>query len=151
MTVRVSRETVIAASTEQIMDQLADVEALVSWSPIHKRVEVLDTSADGRPHHVQATLKVLGQVDKQILEYHWGKDWMVWDAKTTFQQRGQHGECTLKREGLERTRLRLDITIEPSGTIPAFIMRRAAKLFLQRATQRLRERVMAAVGQGPQA
>ncbi|MEO8815640.1 MAG: SRPBCC family protein [Mycobacterium sp.] len=142
MAVRASREIVIDASAEEILDALADVADIASWSPVHKQMEVLDKYEDGRPHHVRATIKVLGLVDKEILEYHWGPDWMVWDAKSTAQQRAQHVEYTLKREGPDRTRVRFDITVEPSGPIPAFIVRRASKLVLQVATERLRQRVM---------
>lgn len=57
------------------MEALADVGVLASWSPLHKQVEVIDYYPDGRPHHVRATVKILGLVDKEVLEYHWGPDW----------------------------------------------------------------------------
>ena len=60
---------------------------------------MLDRHADGRPHHVKATLKIMGITDKEVLEYHWGDRWMVWDSAETFQQRGQHGEYNLTPEG----------------------------------------------------
>lgn len=145
MAVRASREILIDAEPEQILDALADVGDLASWSPVHKSVEILDRYDDGRPHHVLATIKVLGLVDKELLEYHWGPDWVVWDAQATAQQRGQHVEYTLKREGPDQTRVRFDITVEPSGPIPTFLVRRASKLVLQTATERLRQRVMGAV------
>lgn len=142
MAVRASREVIIDAPVDTILRALADVELLTSWSPVHKRMEVLDTYADGRPHHVRATVKILGLVDKEILEYHWGPTWVIWDAKSTFQQRAQHVEYNLRREGVDRTRVRFDITVEPSGPIPAFIVKRASKLVLEIATERLREQVM---------
>ncbi|BBX11980.1 MAG: SRPBCC family protein [Mycolicibacter algericus] len=142
MAVRASREIVIDAPPEKILDALANVADLVSWSPVHKRVEILDTYEDGRPHHVRATVKVLGLVDKEILEYHWGPDWVVWDAKATTQQRAQHVEYTLTKEGPDTTRVRFDITVEPSGPIPAFLVRRASKLVLDTATEGLRQQVM---------
>ncbi len=134
---------VIDAPPEKILDVLADVSDLASWSPVHKRVEILDRYDDGRPHHVLATIKLLGLVDKELLEYHWGPDWVVWDAKATAQQRAQHVEYTLTREGPDRTRVRFDITVEPSGPIPEFVVRRASKLVLNIATERLRERIQA--------
>ncbi|MEB3022898.1 SRPBCC family protein [[Mycobacterium] crassicus] len=142
MAVRASREIVIDAPPEKILDALADVSDVVTWSPVHKSMEVLDKYEDGRPHHVRATIKVLGLVDREILEYHWGPDWVVWDAKATAQQRAQHVEYNLTREGPDSTRVRFDITVEPTGPIPAFMVRRASKLVLQTATERLRERVM---------
>lgn len=80
------------------MEALADVGVLASWSPLHKQVEVIDYYPDGRPHHVRATVKILGLVDKEVLEYHWGPDWVCWDADQTFQQHGQHIEYTVKPE-----------------------------------------------------
>lgn len=124
---------------------LADVDTLVSWSPVHKRMEVLDEYDDGRPHHVRATIKILGLVDKEILEYHWGPDWMVWDAEATFQQHGQHVEYNLTPEGIARTRVRFDITVEPAAPIPEFLVRRASKVVLKTATSELRERVLRAM------
>lgn len=140
--VRASREFVIDAPPDVILEALADVGALSAWSPVHKRIEVLDRYADGRPHHVRATIRILGIVDKEILEYHWGPDWVVWDAEKTFQQHGQHVEYTLKPEGVDKTRVRFDITVEPSGPIPAFIVKRASEIVLDAATQGLRNQVM---------
>jgi len=85
MAVQASREIVIDAPPEVIMEVLTDVRVLSAWSPMHKRIEVLDRYPDGRPHHVKAIIKILGIVDKEILEYHWGPNWVVWDAEETFQ------------------------------------------------------------------
>ncbi|MDA3640007.1 SRPBCC family protein [Mycobacterium xenopi] len=142
MAARASREIVIDAPPDVIMEALADVSTLTAWSPVHKRVEVLDRYDDGRPHHVRATIKIFGLVDNEILEYHWGPDWVVWDAEATFQQHGQHVEYTLKREGMDKTRVRFDITVEPSGPIPEFLVKRASNIVLGTATEGLRERVM---------
>jgi len=127
--VRASREILIDAPPEVILEALADVGSLSLWSPVHKRIEVLDWYADGL-------------VDNEILEYHWGPDWVVWDADDTFQQRGQHVEYNLQRVGVDKTRVRFDITVEPSGPVPAFVVKRASKIVLDAATKGLREQVM---------
>lgn len=124
------------------MEALADVSNLTSWSSLHKNVEVIDYYPDGRPHHVRATVKILGLVDKEILEYHWGPDWVCWDADKTFQQHGQHVEYSLTPEGLDKTRVRFDVTVEPSGVIPGFIVRRASEQILEAAAKGLQKRVM---------
>ena len=124
------------------MEALADVDVVPSWSPLHKRAEVVDRYPDGRPHHVKATIRIMGIVDKEVLEYHWGPDWMVWDAKDTFQQHGQHVEYNLKPEGVDKTRVRFDITVELAAPIPEFLVRRASKIVLDAATQGLRKLVM---------
>jgi uncharacterized protein YndB with AHSA1/START domain len=144
--VRATREIVIDAPPEVILEALADVGALSSWSPVHKGMEILDCYTDGRPHHVKATIKVLGLVDNEILEYRWGPDWVVWDAEKTFQQHGQHVEYNLTPVGVDKTRVRFDITVEPSGPIPGFIVKRASEIVLDAATKGLRDQVMDATG-----
>ena len=142
MAVRASREVVFDAPPEAILDALADIERVPSWSPVHKDAEVLDRHPDGRPHHVKATLKIMGVTDKEILEYHWGERWVVWDSAQTFQQRGQHGEYNLTPEGDDKTRVRFDIIMELAAPIPAFLIKRAKKIVLDVATESLRQRVM---------
>ncbi len=102
------------------MDALADMDTVPSWSAVHKRAKVVDTYPDGRPHHVKVTIRVMGIIDTQMLEYHWGPDWMVWDAEKTIHQHGQHGEYNLTREGDDKTRVRFGITVEPSAPLPEF-------------------------------
>jgi uncharacterized protein YndB with AHSA1/START domain len=140
--VRASREIVIDAPPDAIMAALADVCAVPSWSSVHNLAEVIDTYPDGRPHHVKVIVKVIGIVDQEVLEYHWGADWLVWDAQKTFHQHGQHVEYTLRREGLDKTRVRFDITLEPSAPLPEFLVKRARNKVLDAATEGLRRRVM---------
>lgn len=140
MAVRASREVVFDAAPEAILDALADIEDVPSWSTLHRQAEVLDRHPDGRPHHVRATLKIMGITDREVLEYHWGDDWVVWDAAETFQQRGQHGEYNLTREG-DRTRVRFDIIIDVAAPVPEFLLRRAKKMVLDVAVDQLRCRV----------
>lgn len=120
------------------MEALSDVDVLASWSPLHKGVEILDRYPDGRPHHVKATIKLFWIVDKEILEYHWGPNWVVCDAEETFQQRGQHVEYLVWPEGVDQARVRFDITVEPTGPIPGFIVKRASMMVLDAATEGLR-------------
>ena len=125
-----------------ILDALADTGSVPVWSSVHKRAEVIDTYPDGRPHHAKVTVKVIGIVDQQVLEFHWGPDWMVWDAKKTVHQHGQHVEYTLHREGENITRVRFEITLEPSAPLPEFLVKRARKKVLSAATEGLRDFVM---------
>lgn len=128
------------------MEALADICAVPSWSSVHKRAEIIDTYPDGRPHHVKVTVKVIGIIDQEVLEYHWGSDWVVWDAQKTIQQHGQHVEYTLRREGVDQTRVRFDITLEPAAPVPEFLVNRARKKVLNAATEGLRRRVMGVEG-----
>lgn len=143
MAVRTSREIVIEASPEAVMDALADVEALPSYSPAYKRAEVVDRYEDGRPHHVRIAVKVLGQLDEEILEYRWGPDWLVWDAAPTHQQNSQHVEYTLRADHTrESTVVNVKITVEPNSLIPDFLIKKAGKAMIDAATQGLRQRVL---------
>jgi uncharacterized protein YndB with AHSA1/START domain len=139
--VRASREVVIDAPPEAVMDALADVEAVPSWSSVHTRAEVIDTYEDGRPHHVMVTVKLMGLIDKEVLEYQWGPDWVVWHAERTSQQNGQHCEYTLKPEG-GGTRVRFNITLEPRPPLPEFLVKLGKKAVLDAATEGLRKRVL---------
>jgi hypothetical protein len=103
---------------------------------------VIDCYPDGRPHHVKATIRIFGLIDKELLEYHWGPDWVVWDAKGTSQQHGQHVEYNLKPEGVDKTRVRFDITVEPAGPIPSFIVKRATDDVLNAAVTGLSDLVV---------
>lgn len=141
MAVRASQEIVIDAPPGDILDALADIGGVPSWSRVHKRAEVIDRYDDGRPHHVRVAVKILGLIDEEVLEYHWGPDWLVWDADNTSQQRAQHVEYTLKPEG-DATRVRIDITVEPAAPIPEFLIKRASRTVLHSATVGLRDHVM---------
>jgi hypothetical protein len=142
MAVRASREVVFEASPEAILDALADIDSVPTWSSVHKHAEVLDRHPDGRPHRVKATLKIMGVTDKEVLEYNWGPRWMVWDAVDNFQQRGQHGEYNLTPEGEDKTRVRFDIILDLAAPIPEFLIKRAKKIVLDVATESLRKQVM---------
>jgi hypothetical protein len=142
MAVRASREVVFEAPPEAILEALADIDEVPTWSSLHKHAEVVDRHPDGRPRHVKATLRIMGITDKEVLEYHWGRDWMVWDATDTFQQRGQHGEYNLTREGDDKTRVRFDIILDLAAPIPEFLIKRAKRLVLDVAIESLRKRVM---------
>jgi hypothetical protein len=48
--------------------------------------------------------------------------------------------------GVDKTRVRFDITVEPSGPVPAFVVKRASKIVLDAATKGLREQVMGLIG-----
>lgn len=128
-----------------ILGVLADIGSVPTWSSVHKRAEVIDRYPDGRPHHVKVGIRVSGIVDNEVLEYHWGPDWVVWDARKTMQQHAQHVEYTMQRETEDRTRVRFEITLEPSTPIPEFLVNRARKKILYAATEGLRRKVTAIV------
>ena len=133
----------IEAPPEAILDALADVEALPSYAPAYRRAEVLDRYEDGRPHHVRIAVRVLGQLDEEVLEYHWGPNWLVWDAERTAAQYAQHVEYTLRPDHSGKsTVVNVDITVEPDSLIPDFLIKRAGRAMIDAATEGLRQRVL---------
>jgi uncharacterized protein YndB with AHSA1/START domain len=146
--IRASRELVIDAPPETIIDTLADVAALPLWSPAHSEVALIDTYPDGRPHHVKVTVKLMGIVDREVLEYQWGRDWVVWDAKSTWAQHGQHVEFRLTPE-VGKTRVRFDITLEPNTLMPDFLLKRPREMVLASVVDGLPAQVAAHSGSSP--
>ncbi|MFZ1178744.1 MAG: cyclase, partial [Mycobacterium sp.] len=64
------------------------------------------------------------------------------------QQHGQHVEYNLKPEGVDKTRVRFDLTVEPAGPIPGFVVRRASESIMEAAVKGLRDLVMGAADSG---
>jgi hypothetical protein len=138
--IRETREVLIEAPGEVIMDALADVGALLTYSSMHKWAQVVDRYPDGRPHHVRIKVRVLGLTDTELLEYRWGPDWLVWDAEPTSQQYAQHVEYRLFQEyDGEATRVRVDVTVEPKAPVPHFLVKRASAAVVDAATAGLRQ------------
>ena len=137
-----SREVVIESSLEGILDALADVAAMPSWLPVYKQAEVLDRYADGRPHHVKVIAKFMGVVDPEVLEYHWGPNWVVWDAASTPHVRALHAEYTFEPR-LDGTHVHFNLTLEQGGMRAAVVSKWAQKFVLDGATDGLCDYVAA--------
>ena len=140
--IRASREVLIDAPPEAIIDEIADVRSFPLWSPVHSNVEIIDTYPDGRPRHVSVTVTLMGITDVELLEYHWAADSVVWDANETPVQHGQHVEFSMLPE-VEKTRVRIDVTLEPGALVPDFVLRRPRESVLTSVAEGLRKRVMA--------
>ena len=55
-----TREVVIDARPDEIMDVLVDLESLTEWSSAHQKVEVLERDEHGRPSTSRQVVKVVG-------------------------------------------------------------------------------------------
>ena len=89
MAVKDSREVVIEASPEAILDVIADVESTPTWSPQYQSAEVLEAYDDGRPHKVKMKIKAAGLTDEQIVEYTWADNEVSWTLVKAGQLRSQ--------------------------------------------------------------
>jgi hypothetical protein len=66
-----SREVVIEATPEEILDVLADLESVTEWSTVHQSAEVVETGDDGRPRVARIKVKTAGITDEQVVTYTW--------------------------------------------------------------------------------
>lgn len=141
MAVSESREVLIEATPEEVLDVIADVESLPEWSPPQQSVEVLERHDDGRPRRVKMKVKTVGITDEQVVEYTWNDDGVSWTLVSAGQQRSQDATYTVTGEG-DKTRVKFDITIDPLVPIPGFLLKRATKGVMETATDGLRKRVL---------
>ncbi|BBX96584.1 SRPBCC family protein [Mycobacterium lacus] len=136
-----SREVVIEATPDEIMDVLFDLESLPEWSSAHREVEVLERDAQGHPSKSRQVVRVAGVGDEQVLAYDVHDDGVSWTLVSAKQQRAQHARYTLTPEG-DSTRVRFELTVDLVAPLPGFLIKRGAKGLMDTATQGLRKRVL---------
>jgi ribosome-associated toxin RatA of RatAB toxin-antitoxin module len=141
MAVKDSREVVIEATPEEIIDVIADVEATPSWSPQYQRAEILDTFPDGRPKQVKMTVKAAGLTDEQVIEYTWTDSKVSWTLVSAGQLKAQDASYTFTPDG-DNTTVKFDMAIDLSVPLPGFLLKRTMKGGMETATEGLRKQVL---------
>lgn len=141
MAISDSKEVVIEASKQEVLDVITDVESSPEWSSAQQKVEIVDTTDDGRPHRVKMRIKSAGITDDCEVEYTWTDAVVSWKLVGSKQQKRQDASYTLTEEG-DKTRVKFDLTVEPAIPIPGFVMKRAIKGAMNDATDGLRKRVL---------
>jgi len=141
MAVSESREVVIEATPEEILDVIADVEETPAWSPQYQSSEVLETYDDGRPKQAKMTIKAAGLTDTQVIEYTWTDTSVSWTLVSAGQLKAQDAKYTLTPDG-DKTRVRFDMKVDPSVPIPGFLLKSTLKGGMETATDGLRKQVL---------
>jgi uncharacterized membrane protein len=141
MAVTDSREVVIEAAPDEIMDVLFDLESLPEWSSAHREVEVLERDDHGHPSKSRQVVKVVGVSDEQVLAYTAHDDGVSWTLVSAKQQRAQHARYTLTPDG-DSTRVRFELTVDLTVPVPGFLIKKGAKGLMDTATEGLRKRVL---------
>jgi ribosome-associated toxin RatA of RatAB toxin-antitoxin module len=136
-----SREVVIEASPEEILDVIADVESNPKWSPQYQSAEILEKGKDGRPKRVKMRVKTAGISDEQVVDYTWADDIVSWTLVSAGQLKAQDASYTLTPDG-DRTKVKFDITIDLSVPMPGFVLKRVMKGAMETATDGLRKQVL---------
>ena len=145
MTVTEIREVVIEARPEQILDVIADIEALPEWSSAHQSVELVEVGDDGRPKMAKMQVNTAGNADEQVIAYTWSENSVSWTLVSSSKLRMQEGRYTLTSEG-ERTRLTFELSVDPTIPVPGFLLKRIIKGSMQTATDGLRKHVLKVLG-----
>ncbi len=127
MAVTGSIEFDVDAPPEQVMDAVAAVEELPSWSGPHKSAEVESRHGDGRPNRVRATVSAAGFNDEAVTDYSWDEPRSVtWTLAESSVQSTQVGTYTLTpTDG--GTHVRLDLEIDVKVPMPGFVLKRVLK------------------------
>lgn len=141
MAVSDSKEVVIEASADAVLDVIADVESSPQWSPAQQEVEIVDTDEQGRPHQVKMKVKSAGITDVCVVEYTWADNVVSWSLVSSTAQKRQDASYTLTPQG-DKTKVRFDLTVDPKIPVPGFVMKRAIKGAMNDATDGLRKRVL---------
>jgi ribosome-associated toxin RatA of RatAB toxin-antitoxin module len=136
-----SREVVIEATPEAILDVIADVESTPTWSPQYQRAEILESYPDGRPKQVKMTVKASGLTDVQVIEYTWTDSSVSWTLVSSGQLKAQDAKYTLTPDG-GKTKVKFDMLIDLSIPMPGFILKRTLKGGMETATDGLRKQVL---------
>jgi ribosome-associated toxin RatA of RatAB toxin-antitoxin module len=136
-----SREVVIEATPQEILDVIADVESTPAWSPQYQSAEVLEAYDDGRPKRVRMKVKSAGISDEQVVEYTWTDNRASWTLVKAGQLKAQDASYTLTPDG-DKIKVKFDITIDLSVPMPGFVLKRVMKGAMETATDGLRKQVL---------
>ncbi|HWF68007.1 MAG TPA: SRPBCC family protein [Mycobacterium sp.] len=145
MAIKETREILIEAGPEEILDVIADFEAMPEWSGPHQSAEILETADDGRPSQVKMKVKTAGITDEQVVAYTFSDNVVSWTLVSSAQQKSQDGKYTLvPQDGAkgEATLVKFEVSVDPNVPLPGFVLKRAVKGTMDSATQELRKRVL---------
>lgn len=141
MAVTDTREIVIEATPDEILDVLYDLESLPEWFPTTKSVEVLERDEEGRPLVARQNVKVVGIADEQVLAYSSEDDGVSWTLVSAKGQRAQEGRYTLTPQG-DSTKVHFKLMIDLAIPVPGFLVKQGTKGIMDLATKGLRTRVL---------
>jgi len=141
MAINETREIVIEATPEEILDVIGDMDSVTDWSPPHQSAEVLEEDKDGRPLKVKMKVKAAGITDEQVVAYTWGANKVSWTLVSSGQQRSQDASYTLTPDG-DKTKVVFAISVDPVVPLPGFVIKRAIKGTVDTGTKGLRDRVL---------
>jgi hypothetical protein len=136
------RELLIEASSDEVLDVMLDLEALPEWSPAHLASTVLERDESGRPLRSRSRIQVAGFTDDVVIALRYHPDGYSSRLEAATHLRRQDVRYTLTPD-IDGTRVRFEITVEPTLPVPGFVLRRVTEGLRRTATEGLRQRVLA--------
>ena len=131
----------IDAPAAEVMAVIADFPSYPQWVGAAKKVEVVESAADGRARRVHFVLDAGAIKDDYLLDYVWDGDRKVsWNLVKGQMQKRQEGSYTLT-ETAGGTEVTYAITIDLSIPMLGMIKRKAEKVILDTALKELKKRV----------
>jgi len=135
----------IAAGQAEIMAVIADFDRYPEWAGFIKRIEVLETGADGRGKVVHWVLDAGVVKAEYDLGYTWhGDDKVEWKViKGTLKQ--NDGSYTLRDLGDGSTEVTYVLVVDLGIPMLGMFKRKAEKVIMDTALKELKKRVEAGV------
>ena len=125
MAIKESREIVIEAAPEEILDVIADFEAMPSGRAASERGDPGDRRRRAA-RKVKMKVKTAGITDEQVVAYTWSDNEVSWTLVSSGQQKSQDAEVHADPEG-DKNAVKFEISVDPTVPLPGFVLKRAIK------------------------
>ncbi|GGG05277.1 cyclase [Rhodococcoides trifolii] len=143
MAEQTKRSIVVDASSDKVMDVIADFPAYPDWVSAAKSVEVLEVAASGRAERVRFVLDAGMVKDTYELKYDWaanGKS-VDWHLVSGEMQKSQVGSYTLVDNADGTTDVAYELTVDLTIPMIGLFKRKAEKVITDTALKELKKRV----------
>jgi uncharacterized membrane protein len=137
----VSEDIVVHASTDEVMEVIADFETYPDWQSEMKEAEVLETDEDGWGTKARFLLDAGILQARFTLVYTYTEYEMRWRLVDGDKLRRNDGVYALEDLGDGTTRVTYRVDVEPTVPIPAVLRRKAAQRVVHSALRDLKHRV----------
>jgi uncharacterized membrane protein len=143
MAEQTKRSIVVDASSDKVMDVIADFPAYPDWVSAAKSVEVLESAPSGRAERVRFVLDAGMVKDTYELEYDWSDDGksVAWHLVSGEMQKSQVGSYTLVDNADGTTDVSYELTVDLAIPMIGLFKRKAEKVITDTALKELKKRV----------
>lgn len=138
---KVSDSVIIDASPDDVLAVILNLEAYPEWSDDIKKVEVIDTDDQGRPHLVHFDVDArVAQVD-YVLRYLYDRaPDVAWELESGEMLSQLDGAYVLEEQA-GGTRVTYSLDVDITMPVPGFLKKRAARTILDTGLRGLKARV----------